>query len=99
MKINEIKLEHLKQHLRVDCNDDDDYIEMLLVSAKSYIKNYTGLGEEEINSLDEMSNIALMIVADLYENRGTTGTSSYKTGESINKIYDSMLNMHCINLI
>lgn len=99
MKINEIELEDLKQHLKIDFTDDDDYIKMLLESAKSYIKNYTGLDEKTINSLDEMSSIALMIVADLYENRGTTGLSSYKTGESINKIYDSMLNMHCINLI
>ena len=99
MKVSEITLEVLKQHLRVDFNDDDDYIVNLLSVAKSYIVNFTGLKVEQIDSMDEMFSVVLMIVADLYENRGITGTSSYKTGDSINKIYDSMLSMHCINLV
>ena len=99
MKVSDITLEDLKQHLRIDFEDDDLYIMSLLDVAKSYIKNYTGLNEDKINTIDELSSVALMIVADLYENRTTTGNSSYKTGDSINKIYDSMLNLHCINLI
>jgi uncharacterized phage protein (predicted DNA packaging) len=98
MKVSEITLEDIKQHLRVDFNDDDLYIEGLLISAKSYVKNYTGLDGAKIDTIAELTNVVLMIVADLYENRGTAGTS-YKTGESINKIYDSMLNMHCVNLL
>lgn len=99
MKLNEITLVEIKQHLRLDFEEEDDYILSLLSTAKSYIKNYTGLDDKKINKIDEFSNIALMIIADLYENRGTTGTSSYKMGESINRIYDSMLNMHCTNLL
>lgn len=99
MKVSEITLEDIKQHIRVDFNDDDKYLEKLLISAKSYVKNYTGLDDAKIDTIDELAHVVLMIVADLYENRGTKGISSYKTGESVNKIYDSMLSMHCINLL
>lgn len=99
MKISEITLEDLKQHLRIDFDEDNLYLMMLLDVARSYIKSYTGLDDNKMNTIDELSSVALMIVADLYENRTTTGNSSYKTGDSINKIYDSMLNLHCINLI
>lgn len=99
MKLNSIALEDIKHHLRIDFAEDDIYLLELLDVAKSYIKNYTGLEDDDIDSVDEFSSIALMIIADLYENKCITGTSSYKTGNSVNKIYESMLNLHCVNFI
>lgn len=94
MKVSDITLEDLKQHLRVDFEDDDLYIMSLLDVAKSYIKNYTGLDEDKINTIDELSSVVFMIVCELYENR----TATIEKG-ALSMIYDSILNMHSYNLL
>ena len=41
MKVSEITLENLKEYMRVDVNDEDTFIESVLIGAKAYIKGYT----------------------------------------------------------
>lgn len=94
MKVSEITLEDVKQHLRIDHNEDDVYLITLLGVAKSYVKNYTGLDDIKMNMIDELSSAVLMIICDLYENRATTIEKG-----TLNKIYDSILSMHSYNLL
>lgn len=94
MRISEITLNDIKQHLRIDNNEEDLYLMSLLDVAKSYTVNYTGLTIEKLNNIQELSSAVLMIVCDLYENRATN-----KEGATLNKIYDSILSMHTFNLL
>lgn len=94
MKVSEITLEDIKQHLRLDHTEDDIYLMTLLYVAKSYVKNYTGLDDTKINLIDELSSAVLMIICDLYENRSTTIEKG-----TLNKIYDSILSMHSCNFL
>ncbi len=68
MKLNELQLSDVKQFLRVDYDEDEEF-----------------------------SSVALMIISDLYENRKAVENTA--TSTSINKIYDSMLNLYCVNLL
>ena len=97
MKLNELQLSDVKQFLRVDYDEDDTLISSFMEVATSYIKNYTGLTIEKCNEIEEFSRGALMIISDLYENRKAVENTA--TSTSINKIYDSMLNLYCVNLL
>lgn len=43
MKFEDIDLDFVKEYLRVDYDDDDRMIEMMMVSAKSFMKNVLNL--------------------------------------------------------
>lgn len=94
MKVNEITLVDVKSHLKIDINDEDNYLQQLILVAESYIKSYTGLDDIKINEIEELGHVALMIIADLYENRTISVDE-----KGVHKIYDSMINMYAINLL
>lgn len=94
MKISEVTINDLKEYASVEHNYDDKMFQDILMAAKSYIKSYTGLNEEQIDSKEELT-IALMILCnEMYENRIYTVEN-----DKVNKIVNSILDMHSINLL
>ena len=51
MKVSEIKVDDVKKYLRITENDDDNLLELILKSAKSYIKGQVGIDDKEIDTL------------------------------------------------
>lgn len=49
MKISDVSIEDIKQYANIYHNEDDNLISSILTAAKSYIKNYTGLSEEQMD--------------------------------------------------
>ena len=94
MKISEVTIDDLKEYANVDHDYDNNIFRNILLSSKSYIKSYTGLNEEQIDSKEELT-IALMILCnEMYENRIYTVEN-----DKVNKIVNSILDMHSINLL
>jgi len=62
-----VSLEEAKQHLRVDTNDDDTYIQMLIKAAEQYVQNTTGKTFDGTNALAK--TVCLLLIGDLYDNR------------------------------
>lgn len=94
MKISEVNITDLKEYANVDHDYDNNIFSNILLSSKSYIKSYTGLNEEQIDSKEELT-IALMILCnEMYENRIYTVEN-----DKVNKIVNSILDMHSINLL
>lgn len=94
MKISEVTITDLKEYANVDHDYDNNIFSNILLSSKSYIKSYTGLNEEQIDSKEELT-IALMILCnEMYENRIYTVEN-----DKVNKIVNSILDMHSINLL
>ena len=94
MKISEVNISDLKEYANVDHDYDNNIFSNILLSSKSYIKSYTGLNEEQIDSKEELT-IALMILCnEMYENRIYTVEN-----DKVNKIVNSILDMHSINLL
>ena len=79
-----LTLESVKNYLRVDFDDDDTLIEMMMDTAKEYIKDAVGAFDE---TKPRHNMILLAVVAHLYENRLLQGQSSGK----ITRIINSML--------
>lgn len=103
MKVSEIDKEKVKLYLRIeDTTDfDDELIEAILESAKSYVENYTGLPMVQTegvgNYLDEYPEVSvavLVLCQDMYDNR-----SMYVEKSNVNRVVDSILCMHCRNLV
>ena len=74
--------------------EDIDLIEVYKDAAKSYIKNYTGLSDEELDKYDDLKTAYLCIISDMYDNRTFTVDS-----DKNNRMLQSIMDMHCINLL
>lgn len=64
-----ITLNEAKQHIRVDVTDDDSAISAMIEAAKAHIENYTGVVYADGEVPAPVKSAALILVADLYENR------------------------------
>lgn len=91
MKISEITTDYLIEY----CNaytDDTKLMEIFRDSAIKYIKDYTGL--EDLDQYEDITLAFLSLVAEMYDNRAFT-TDKVK----VNSLVESILNLHCRNLL
>jgi uncharacterized phage protein (predicted DNA packaging) len=65
-----VTLEEVKQAIRVDFDDDDDFITLLMNAAKEYIKDAIGVDYDASIPRHEVLLVAL--VEDAYRNRSYT---------------------------
>lgn len=62
-------LEEIKQHLRIDYDDEDEYLQILQLAANRYIVNAVGKYDDQ-DPLFKL--LALVIIGDMYKNREYT---------------------------
>lgn len=89
-----VTLDTVKQYLRIDTDSDDVLLSMCIESAVEFVKQYTGLTEDEIDGKKSLNLAIIAIVADMYELRQAT-----VTGVQLNPLVDYALNMHQRNLL
>lgn len=93
MKVSEIETEHVAEYLRLD-EYDEDQMSAILDSAKAFIRSYTGLTDDEINTHDDFYIVVMILCQDMYDNR-----CMYVDKNNINKVVETILGMHCVNLL
>ena len=102
MKVSEITTKTLKTYLRIDNDIFNDELDIYLKSAINYVCEYTGLVQnDEKKELDEHEDITtaiLVIVSDFYENH-LYHQSGVGTEVKTNRVVDTILNHHRINLV
>ncbi len=95
MKISEITEKDVTDFLRLD---DGQYkqseVQAAMAAAKEYIADYTGLSEKEIDSKEKFWIAYMTLCQDMMDNR-----SFYVDKSSTNKVVESILGMHCVNLL
>lgn len=95
MKISMVPIEVIKNYIKVDFEDDDLLIQLIADSAKAYLKAYTGIAlDADLDTSEDLTICYLALIGEMYDNRAITLKE-----DKINKILDSILNMHCINLL
>ena len=94
MKISEIANEEVAEYLRLDADEIPKNMEALRKAAVEYMKSYTGMTEEEIDSHEEFYPVFMVLIQDMYDNR-----SMYVSNSNVNKVVDSILGMHRKNLL
>ena len=94
MKISDISLETVKDYLKVENDIEDGLIDNILTASKSFIKNYTGLTDTELDDKEDISLVVLVLANEMYSNREYTVDKN-----TLNPIVVSILNMHSVNLL
>lgn len=94
MKVSELTLDLVKQYLRIDGDDDNILVNLLLESAKAYASGYMGCTIEDMDQWPDVTIAILAMIADTYEVRQFT-TSVVSTSPLIL----GALDMHCVNLL
>lgn len=103
MRVSEINRNDVINFIRQDevSEEDGKLMDAILEAAKSYVVSYTGLPilqtEGIRNFLDEYEEVSIAVLVlcqDMYDNR-----SMYVEKGNVNKVVDSILGMHCRNLV
>lgn len=98
MKISEITVENLINYLRLSPQEitiyEDKEIKTFLETAKEFIYSYTGLTPEEADNHEDFTIAVYVLVQDMYDNR-----CFYIDKNNLNKVVETILNMHRKNLI
>lgn len=95
MKLNEIQVSDVVEYLRLEEGEySETFIANLLDVAKNFIKAYTGLTDEETNKHDDLYIVAMVLCQDMYDNR-----SLYIDKNNLNKVVETILGMHSVNLL
>lgn len=95
MNFKDISLNELKDHLKIDGNEEDVLINSYLNLAKKYVLSYTGLTEEQASLKDDLTFAVLALAGDFYENRINSVTVQNRE----NPIVKSILSMHSVNYL
>ena len=94
MKVSELTLNLVKQYLRIDGDEDDTIVNLLIDSSKAYATDYIGCTEDDLDKWPDVTVAILAMIADTYEVRQFT-TSVVSTSPLIL----GTLDLHCSNLV
>lgn len=70
--MNELTLDLVKSFLRVDYDDENDYIDLLISAAREYVTDALGQCDETVA---RVRLIELVIISEMYEKRTLTFNS------------------------
>lgn len=88
-----VNLDIVKQHMRIDDNDDDNYIKSLIEAAGIYITSMVGEKYKEDEKAVKLAEVLqLKIINDLYSERGTEIQSGTKKDVVVTSILDKLSN-------
>lgn len=95
MKICDIELCDVMEFLRLeDDGSSEKELTAMMKVAETYIKDYTGLTDDEVNEKESFYIAYMVLVQDMYDNR-----SYYDNTSNVNKVVENILNLHRVNLI
>ena len=83
-------LEEVKTYLRVDGNDDNTLIQLIMSAAEEFISSAVGSYDE---TKSRFKLLFCAVVQDMYDNRQmvTDGASSYTVGQQYRNVITSLI--------
>lgn len=95
VKITDLDIQMVKDYLRIDHDDDDEFLNIILVSARSYIQSYLNLKFDDFEEIpDEFTIACLAICAHWYENRQVQQESNGKGLKELSYIFSGILDIY-----
>lgn len=93
-KVSDITAQDLAEYIRlIDyTNDDLQTLNNLLNVATTFILNYTGI--TEIDNYQDFVIVVFILVQDMWDNR-----TLYVDKNNLNKVVETILGMHSVNLL
>lgn len=95
-KVSEIAVTDIANYIRLNELDGDDERTLtdLLQISKAFIRSYTGLNDSQIDEHEDFIIVVLILCQDMWDNR-----TLYVDNANLNKVVDTILGMHCVNLL
>lgn len=93
-KVSDITAQDLAEYIRIIdyTNDDLQTLNNLLNVATTFISNYTG--RTELDDYQDFVIVVCILVQDMWDNR-----TLYVDKDNLNKVVESILGMHSVNLL
>ena len=95
-KVSDITYQDVANYIRlaeVDQDDQNTLINLINIS-KNFIMNYTGRTQEELDNYQDFVIVVLILCQDMWDNR-----TMYIDKSNLNKVVDTILGMHSVNLL
>jgi len=93
MKYSEITTADINEYLRVE--GEDNLVNTLLTASKIFVKNYTGLSDEQLDVYEDLTVVIMILCSEMYDNRQFT--LNYKN--MANPAVKMILDLYCMNLL
>lgn len=95
-KVSDLTASDVAEYLRITdaTTDDTNTLNTILNVAKVYVGEYTG---RKLNELDDYKDIiiaVLILCQDMWDNR-----TLYVDNSNVNKVVESILGLHSVNLL
>lgn len=93
-KVSEITYQDCADYMRLDeiSEDDINTLNNLIDVAKTFISNYTG--RTDLDVFQDFVIVVFVLVQDMWDNR-----TLYVDKTNLNKVVESVLGMHSVNLL
>ena len=96
-KVSEIKVTDISSYLRLAgelSKEEQAFLETILKVAIEYIKNYTGVDDEELDKHSDFVIVVFILCQDMYDNR-----CLYVDKTNINFVVSTILERYSRNLL
>lgn len=95
-KVSDITTADLAEYIRITLPTQSETATLnnLLGVAKTYIMQYTGLLNTELDNFQDLVIVVFILCQDMWDNR-----TLYVDNENLNKVVETILNMHSVNLL
>ena len=94
--VSKITVKDVADYIRISeiSKEDESLINKLITIAKKFITSYTGLEEIELDKHEDLTIVIYILCQDMYDNR-----SLYVDKSNLNKVVETILGMHSVNLL
>lgn len=95
-KVSDITYQDVADYLRlveID-NNEMNTLNTLINVSKSFISNYTGRSIEELDNYRDFVIVVLILCQDMWDNR-----ILYVDSKNLNRVIESILGLHSVNLL
>ena len=95
-KVSDITPQDLAEYIRLVDPTQDDYntLNTLLTVAKVYVGEHTGRTIQDLDDYKDVIIVILILVQDMWDNR-----TLYVDSDKANKVVESILGLHAVNLL
>jgi hypothetical protein len=95
-KVSDITVSDIQNYLRISelTEADEKYLETIKNVAIDFIKNNTGVDDDTIDQYADFIIVVYVLCQDMYDTR-----SYYVDGNNVNKVVQTILDMHSRNLL
>lgn len=96
VKVSDITAQDVADYLRLSGVDSSDIntLNTLLTVAKVYVGEYTGHTIQELDDYRDIIIVILILCQDMWDNR-----TLYVDSSNSNKVVESILGLHSVNLL